>query len=83
MSTDPKKAKLAWHCRRGMLELDLLLARFMENYFDHLTDDQFELFETLLGHSDPELYGWLTAFEQPANKEIASFVNLIRLHSKP
>jgi antitoxin CptB len=29
-----------WQCRRALLELDLVFARFLERHFDRLTDDQ-------------------------------------------
>jgi len=76
MISPPKKAKLIWNCRRGMLELDLILARFIP-HLDLLTDAQVLAFEQLLSNIDPQLYNWLIGQEQPA-KEVAEIVATIR-----
>lgn len=72
-----KNAKLQWRCRRGMLELDLVLTRFLGQSSDVLTEDEITVFEQLLECTDPQLYAWLMGFEQP-NREFCHIVNLIR-----
>ncbi len=73
-----KKAKLTWHCRRGMLELDILLTRFMDQHVDFLTNDQIIAFEHLLSHADPVLYVWLIGQDSPEDKDLADIVAFIR-----
>ncbi|WP_094092300.1 FAD assembly factor SdhE [Legionella clemsonensis] len=80
MITPLRKAKFLWHCRRGMLELDLILTRFAETYLDKLTDQQLNAFDKLLGCIDPELYSWLMGYESPAEKELVEIVEFIKLH---
>jgi antitoxin CptB len=54
-----KLKRLRWQCRRGMLELDLILLAFLEKaYLDLSTADQ-KLFERLLTYSDQDLYCYL------------------------
>ena len=48
--------RLRWHCRRGMLELDLLLTRFLETRFATLDTAQLREFERLLELEDQELW---------------------------
>ena len=60
-----KKAKLYWACRRGMLELDLLLIPFFEQNYDNLNDDEKVTFVHLLEIEDPTLYQWFIARQQP------------------
>lgn len=48
--------RLRWHCRRGMLELDLVLARFLETRFATLDTAQLREFERLLDLEDQELW---------------------------
>lgn len=48
--------RLRWHCRRGMLELDLVLARFLEENYAKLTAQQRQEFEVLLELEDHELW---------------------------
>ena len=40
--------RIRWRCRRGLLELDLILMHFLENHFDRLDAGQKELFNQLL-----------------------------------
>jgi len=55
ISTD----KLRWQCRRGMLELDVLLERYLrDHYADDAPSDQ-QRFRTLLAAQDPDLQRWL------------------------
>ncbi len=76
---DPKhKAKLSWHCRRGMLELDLILQEFLENDLNNLSANELQVFESLLTATDPELYAWLMGQCEPPEKEFKSIVDRIR-----
>ena len=72
-----QKARLRWHCRRGMLELDLLLVDFLDVYVDVFTDEQFCAFETLLEASDPSIYSWLIGYETPPDAALRSIVDEI------
>jgi antitoxin CptB len=72
------KAKLQWRCRRGMLELDLLLGRFMETQFDKLTPVQCLDFEILLHYPDPEIQAWILEQEIPPSEALNELVRLIR-----
>lgn len=48
--------RLRWRCRRGMLELDLVLERFLGENYAQLTARQQQEFETLLELEDHELW---------------------------
>jgi antitoxin CptB len=73
-----KKARLAWNCRRGMLELDIILQRFFTNQIDKLSDSQVHSFELLLACNDVELYTWLMGYERPQQMELCEIVDYIR-----
>jgi antitoxin CptB len=47
--------RIRWQCRRGMLELDLVLAAFLDRYYLGLDGREVELFEELLDQPDNEL----------------------------
>jgi len=49
---NPELARLRWRCRRGLLELDLLLAAFLENKYALLSPAQQQVFARLLDLSD-------------------------------
>lgn len=73
-----KIAKLQWRCRRGMLELDLILTRFFERRVKALSDEQLRVFEALLDYPDPELFAWFMAEEEPTEQGFIELVQLIR-----
>ncbi|MFV0819590.1 succinate dehydrogenase assembly factor 2 [Tatlockia micdadei] len=79
MSDSLKKAKLLWHCRRGMLELDLILIPFLERHFDSMSLSQMTAFERLLECTDPELFSWLMGHDDPTDKEFVDIIEFIRM----
>lgn len=56
MSTSTELAKVRWACRRGMLELDLLLGDFFEAAYADLSDVQQQRFQRLLQIGDQDLF---------------------------
>jgi len=44
--------RIRWHCRRGLLELDLILERFNQKHLDGLDAVQLEQFKELLALDD-------------------------------
>jgi antitoxin CptB len=47
--------RVRWQCRRGLLELDLVLAAFVERHFERLDASQRQVFKELLDHPDNDL----------------------------
>jgi antitoxin CptB len=54
-----EKAKLRWHCRRGMKELDNLLVRYLEQHYDAASEAEQAAFVELLALQDPQLLDYL------------------------
>ena len=52
--------RLRWKCRRGMLELDLVLNQFLEQEYSALDTDAKQAFVTLLEAGDEELWTLIT-----------------------
>ena len=50
--------RLRWRCRRGMLELDQLLTRWIDARADSGTVDDFDNFARLLECEDDLLWSW-------------------------
>jgi antitoxin CptB len=71
------KPKLRWACRRGMLELDILLAPFVEDGYDALSLEQKQVFEQLLACDDPDLFAWFMGHGKAANPAIQQMVDTI------
>jgi succinate dehydrogenase flavin-adding protein (antitoxin of CptAB toxin-antitoxin module) len=47
--------RIRWHCRRGLLELDLVLKRFVDHHYAGLSAEQKRAFEALLEEADNDL----------------------------
>ena len=71
------KARLRWACRRGMLELDVLLLPFVDEAWQDLDDEQKVIFERLLTCDDPELFAWFMGHEKCEDQELNQMVQLI------
>jgi len=70
---------LRWACRRGMLELDILLGDFVDNkYFDALSFEEKLIFQDLLQESDQDLHGFFMTRVKPESEAVASVIEKIR-----
>lgn len=66
---DPvKRARLRWRARRGLLENDLLLTRFLDEHEETLTDEEVEAFSILLELPDNDLLNLLLARKEPESE---------------
>ena len=52
--------RLRWRCRRGLLELDIVLGRFIEQRYLLMDDEQRVVFDELLDMPDTELWDLIT-----------------------
>jgi antitoxin CptB len=57
--------RLRWLARRGMLELDTWLNRFLDKHYKELPIAQQRRFVYLLEQDDMTLYDWLTKSVEP------------------
>jgi len=65
-------SRLRWHCRRGMRELDVVLARYLEDVYPQASDAERRAFEALLDLQDPDLMSFLVGRSAPpADPEMA------------
>ncbi len=71
-------ARLKWRCRRGMLELDLLLQPFVETCYGQLPEEEREQFHELLDLGDQQLLGYLLKQEEPQDGRWANVISKIR-----
>ena len=61
----PSLEQLRWRCRRGMRELDLLLAGHLDRHGAGFDDEAHAAFQLLLAQTDMDLYDWFTGRAQP------------------
>jgi antitoxin CptB len=71
--------RLRWQCRRGMLELDLLLEAFLEQHYPELSAQQQRCFIQLLSYPDPVIHAWCVGGETPQNDAFEELIVAIRL----
>lgn len=77
MTADRQHERVRWRCRRGLLELDLLLQRFLERDYADLTDREHALFARLLDLPDPELLDYCHDVARPADPDLQALVRKI------
>lgn len=76
MISKEQLARLRWACRRGMLELDVLLAPFVESY-PELSSEEQQTFERLLACDDPELFAWFMGHQPCQDPALAAMVQKV------
>ncbi len=69
--------KLYWQCRRGMLELDVLLSPFVQEAYPSLSVDDQARFKKLLACEDQDLFGWFMQREEPSDVDLKRIVKII------
>jgi antitoxin CptB len=52
--------RVRWRCRRGLLELDIVLGRFIEQRYTVMNNEQRLVFDELLDLPDTELWDLIT-----------------------
>jgi len=57
--------RIRWQCRRGLLELDLVLNRFIEAELESLSQRELGVFKAFLGENDTSLLAWVMGQEEP------------------
>ncbi len=48
--------RVRWRCRRGLLELDIVLGRFVEVHYAHLSESELQDFDVFLDMADNPLW---------------------------
>jgi len=75
--------RLRWSCRRGLLENDLLIERFLERHGDQLTKPLVQGLLQLLDLTDYDLMDLLLARKEPegelANPEVIQVLSMMRV----
>jgi antitoxin CptB len=70
--------RVRWRCRRGLLELDLVLQRFVDEYYAKLGDAERRQFETLLDLSDNELWDMIARRKKQENNVLQRVLSLLQ-----
>jgi antitoxin CptB len=60
--------RVRWRCRRGLLELDIVLGRFVLQRYAAMDNEQRVVFDGLLDLPDTELWDLITDKKEPAHE---------------
>ena len=67
-------ARLRWRCRRGMLENDLVLERYLDARGDAITEGEVAMLDSLLDLPDQELWNLVAGRAAPADRRLAPMI---------
>ncbi|MGO3131745.1 MAG: succinate dehydrogenase assembly factor 2 [Alcaligenes sp.] len=80
--TELERARLRWRARRGLLENDLMITRFLDQYENELTDQDVSALTRLFEMDDTVLLDVLLARAEPegqyATADIQRLVDIMR-----
>ncbi len=68
MAHSHDRTRLRWRARRGMLENDLIITRFLDAYETRLSDEEVAALTALLALDDNTLLDLLLARAEPAGE---------------
>ena len=78
MTPSEELRRLRWRCRRGMLELDLVLRDFLDRHYPLLSTSERTAFQQLLLLPDSALISFLHGTEEADSEELKNIVNKLR-----
>ncbi|HZV99267.1 MAG TPA: succinate dehydrogenase assembly factor 2 [Methylophilaceae bacterium] len=70
--------RILWRCRRGLLELDIVLARFVTRHYAALSESQLLAFDQLLDCADNDLLDLITGRKPHEHSSQQHVLELIR-----
>ena len=70
--------RLRWSCRRGLLENDLVLERFIDAHGASLEGERLTAFRTLLDYGDDELWNLVSGRSECRDPALGEVVQLLR-----
>jgi len=75
---DRDTERIKWHCRRGLLELDLLLQRFVAQRLGTLNAGEIEVFKELLEYEDNDLLDMMMGRAELVNTRLSGVLDILR-----
>ena len=78
MTDGRARERIKWDCRRGLLELDLVLQRFLEQHFDQLNAVEMDVFTELLAYEDNDLLDMVMGRAEPVNANLSAVLQKMR-----
>ena len=76
--TPERMRRIRWRCRRGMLENDLILARYLDANAASMTEAEVAMLDRLLDLPDNELWNLIAGRATPLDRDCAALVTQLR-----
>jgi len=76
--TPERLNRITWRCRRGMLENDLVLARFLEARGPSLTEYEVTMLDRLLDLTDNDLWDLIAGRQDPQDQDVVPVLLQLR-----
>ena len=76
-------SELKWRCRRGMLELDILLNTYLDRRYTRMSHEQGKIFSEVLDYPDQVLFDLLLGNMQSGDDSVNRLVAEIRTANQP
>ena len=73
-----RRDRLQWKCRRGLLELDLVLAQFLERQVAAMSAAELAAFDELLDYPDTELWDVVSGRSDRFDPRLDAVVSRLR-----
>ena len=70
--------RIRWRCRRGLLENELVLERFLAAHAELLEGERLSAFETLLDYGDDELWSLVSGRSECGDPALGELVRLLQ-----
>ncbi len=70
--------RIRWRSRRGLLELDIVLGRFIEQHYAQLDKAKQQAFEELLDTPDNPLWDMIAGKQEAAQESHQALLEMIR-----
>ena len=71
-------SRIRWRCRRGMLENDLVLTRFLDGRGSTIDEDEILMLDRLLDLPDTDLWDLLSGRTQPSEVSVMPLLQQLR-----
>ena len=71
-------SRVRWRCRRGMLENDLVLTRFLDGRGTAIDEDEILMLDRLLDLPDTDLWDLLSGRTQPSEESVMPLLQQLR-----
>ena len=70
--------RIRWRCRRGMLELDIVLQGFVNKHYMQLDEMELKHFDTLLSLPDNDLWDMITSKKKVEDTKLQPVLQLLQ-----